>query len=375
MGGGVGGMVYSIRNGTIIFSHANHRGDIIARSNLGGSLTSFALYEAYGTRPEGGTGDPDRQKANTKEEETDLGLLNEGMRFRDLETGTFLTRDPIGYQDGPNVYCYVHCNPITSFDPWGLETQSESKDAAQEAFDNGDIDYDPDDYDNFDDWWEDKEYSWYSDRAEQGYNIFSDNYEKQIRKADSKAQKELFSQSASTAMKEKLEILAHSGVLAPSKTDSLKDFVDKHVNDGLNNSEQYLNFSKVNWDHNTHNGIHGFNDTYEIYMEGTDFLNMNPKDLYTLILVSRGYTPGAVILFGSCDAAGYNERKTSVLAKQGTGGVYASEGDFSDNDNGVNHYFLSNYGWSKFDSSGKETPLMRGGKPQTRLNFHTYKRD
>jgi len=42
--------------------------------------------------------------------------------YRDLETGTFLTRDPIGYGDGPNLYCYVHCNPITSFDAWGLET-------------------------------------------------------------------------------------------------------------------------------------------------------------------------------------------------------------------------------------------------------------
>jgi RHS repeat-associated protein len=87
-------------------------------------LTSFALYEAYGTRPQewlaDGSGDPDRQKANTKEEESDLGLLNEGFRYRDLEIGTFLTRDPIGYADGPNVYCYVHCNPITRFDPLGL---------------------------------------------------------------------------------------------------------------------------------------------------------------------------------------------------------------------------------------------------------------
>jgi RHS repeat-associated protein len=94
-------------------------------------LTSFALYEAYGTRPyewsDGVTGDPDRQKANTKEEETDLGLLNEGMRYRDLETGTFLTRDPIGYADGPNVYCYVHCNPITSFDPLGLSVKVKTK--------------------------------------------------------------------------------------------------------------------------------------------------------------------------------------------------------------------------------------------------------
>jgi RHS repeat-associated protein len=136
MGGGVGGMVYSIKDGgttneNIICSHANHRGDVIARSDEDGSLTSFALYEAYGTRPseyEWGT-DPDRQKANTKEEETDLGLLNEGMRYRDLETGTFTTRDPIGYADGPNAYCYVHCNPITQFDAFGLSGQDSNETA------------------------------------------------------------------------------------------------------------------------------------------------------------------------------------------------------------------------------------------------------
>jgi len=39
----------------------------------------------------------DRQKANTKEEDP-TGLLNEGFRYRDLETGVFITRDPIGNQ-------------------------------------------------------------------------------------------------------------------------------------------------------------------------------------------------------------------------------------------------------------------------------------
>ena len=40
--------------------------------------------------------------------------------YRDLETGTFLTRDPAGFQDGPNQYCYVHCNPVNKIDPHGL---------------------------------------------------------------------------------------------------------------------------------------------------------------------------------------------------------------------------------------------------------------
>ena len=151
MGGGIGGMTYSIRHTTdtnnveqteILCSHSNHRGDIFARSDSTGSLTFYAVYEAYGTRPfewtkSGTSGNPDRQYANTKDEETDLGLLNEGMRYRDLYTGTFLTRDPIGYADGPNIYCYVHCNPITHFDALGLWDKKmhyeKTKERAQKA--------------------------------------------------------------------------------------------------------------------------------------------------------------------------------------------------------------------------------------------------
>ena len=56
-----------------------------------------------------------------------LSSLSPSHAFRDLETGTFLTRDPIGYADGPNVYCYVHCNPITHFDAWGLYADVKKK--------------------------------------------------------------------------------------------------------------------------------------------------------------------------------------------------------------------------------------------------------
>lgn len=50
-----------------------------------------------------------------------VAVLPASHAYRDLEAGTFLTRDPIGYSDGPNVYCYVHCNPITHFDAFGLD--------------------------------------------------------------------------------------------------------------------------------------------------------------------------------------------------------------------------------------------------------------
>lgn len=42
---------------------------------------------------------------------------------RDLETGTFLSRDPAGFVDGPNLYAYVQQNPWTKFDPTGLYSE------------------------------------------------------------------------------------------------------------------------------------------------------------------------------------------------------------------------------------------------------------
>ena len=44
----------------------------------------------------------------------------EGFRYRDIETGTWLSRDPAGFVDGPNLYAYVMQNPWTKFDPDGL---------------------------------------------------------------------------------------------------------------------------------------------------------------------------------------------------------------------------------------------------------------
>ena len=50
-------------------------------------------------------------------------------RFYDYKTGRWLNQDPIGYQDGPNLYAYVHSNPVNRSDPQGLLMSQ----AAQEA--------------------------------------------------------------------------------------------------------------------------------------------------------------------------------------------------------------------------------------------------
>ena len=118
-GGGVGGMLYSLRGGTPSYAYSNHRGDVTTRTDGTNNITWQASYEAFGTRTQETGSTQDRQRGNTKDEDP-TGLLNEGFRYRDLEAGVFITRDPAGFIDGPNLYTYARQNPWSSFDPDGL---------------------------------------------------------------------------------------------------------------------------------------------------------------------------------------------------------------------------------------------------------------
>lgn len=135
MRGGVGGILYSIRSGTPSFTHYDGRGDVTTKTNGAGAITWQSSYEAFGKRTQEQGSTQDRQKANTKEEDP-TGLLNEGFRYRDLETGSFITRDPAGFVDGPNLYTYVRQNPWSKFDPEGL-VSSDYKERLERADEQG----------------------------------------------------------------------------------------------------------------------------------------------------------------------------------------------------------------------------------------------
>lgn len=146
MGGGVGGLLYSVRpdndedgNEELSFGHYNGRGDVIAKTDNDGSTVYRAAYEARGKRVQESGTTPDIQRANTKDEDP-TGLLNDGYRYRDLETGTFLSRDPAGFVDGPNLYAYVRQNPWTNFDPNGLAlADNNDMKLSEQARANGDF--------------------------------------------------------------------------------------------------------------------------------------------------------------------------------------------------------------------------------------------
>ncbi len=105
--------------GVSFFLLSNGRGDVVAQSDATGSLTWTASYEAFGSRTVETGVNEDKQRANIKDGDL-TSLLKEGFRYRDLETGVFLSRDPAGTVNGPNVYTYVNQNPWTKFVPDGL---------------------------------------------------------------------------------------------------------------------------------------------------------------------------------------------------------------------------------------------------------------
>ena len=127
-GGGIGGVLYTIRTGSRSYNAYNSRGDVVSKTDDSAAITWQSTYEAFGTRTQEQGSTDDRQKANTKDEDA-WGALNEGQRYRDMEFGVFLTRDPAGFVDGPNVYTYVRQNPWTKFDPEGLEENKPHSDS------------------------------------------------------------------------------------------------------------------------------------------------------------------------------------------------------------------------------------------------------
>jgi len=50
------------------------------------------------------------------------GLIAFGMRYYDPTLGRWTTPDPAGFVDGPNLYAYVHNNPLLYADQYGLSS-------------------------------------------------------------------------------------------------------------------------------------------------------------------------------------------------------------------------------------------------------------
>jgi len=129
MGGGIGSILYSDR--TMVaggaeetFTYNGSVGHVVALTSGIGMTTETNRFDAFGNVI-GTTGfSLNNRLANTKERDVSIPgvftLDNHGFRYYNPMTGRYISRDPIGYGDGMNVYLYVKGNPINRIDPLGL---------------------------------------------------------------------------------------------------------------------------------------------------------------------------------------------------------------------------------------------------------------
>jgi RHS repeat-associated protein len=108
----------------------DHRGNICVLVDTSNNAASATYrYSAYGEEELTGSVTSPWRFAS-KRFDPESGLIFFGRRYYAPTVGRFLTPDPIGFTDGPNLYAYVHNCPLILIDPYGLLTMEDAKEGA-----------------------------------------------------------------------------------------------------------------------------------------------------------------------------------------------------------------------------------------------------
>lgn len=104
----------------------DHNGNLVTLVDVDRKVHEFYRYSPFGEEEiynDAGkkcysSMNPWRFSSKRKDQET--GLIHFGRRVYDPALGRWMTKDPIGYEGGPNLYAYVQNNPLTHVDLYGL---------------------------------------------------------------------------------------------------------------------------------------------------------------------------------------------------------------------------------------------------------------
>jgi len=132
---GADGLISRRTGGSSVFYAFDDRGNAIQSLNASGSSYYVFQYDVWGNRTAPvnttpGPWDMGAQWGYYTDTETGLSLLTH--RFYDPVVGRFLTRDPIGYRGGVNLYGYTKNNPVNKTDDRGLTSNEPCSEGSTE---------------------------------------------------------------------------------------------------------------------------------------------------------------------------------------------------------------------------------------------------
>ena len=108
--------------GAAYYYHYDNLGSTIAITDSSGNIINKYAYDAFGkvlSQVEG-VANPFKYVGAFGVMDEGNGLLYMRARYYDPATGRFISKDPIGWAGGLNLYAYTGNNPVNRIDPTGL---------------------------------------------------------------------------------------------------------------------------------------------------------------------------------------------------------------------------------------------------------------
>ncbi len=115
-------------NTVVYWHHTDRQGSVVATSNAAGQVVATATYSPHGEFGTGVTAPPTGSPFGYtgRQYDPETGLYQYRARYYSPRLGVFLSTDPIGTKDDPNLYLYVGADPVNATDPTGKEIKVKS---------------------------------------------------------------------------------------------------------------------------------------------------------------------------------------------------------------------------------------------------------